>query len=230
VQVPFREAVVREDQPTDFYAVVYDSHERFIIELEPAANFREFYSARHYLQLYAISVAPKFKPLKSLADMAQEIVETIRFVTGMDRVLLYKLNEDDSGKVSKRDRLMPRSSFEVHIREIVGRSKEWDNHDLDIAERFNRVFMTYALDTHENTREKLTNLQEQDRYRNEFLATLAHELRNPLAPIRTGLSVLEREPDTGTMQTVIARMVRQVENMTTMIDALMDVSRVTTAR
>jgi chemotaxis family two-component system sensor kinase Cph1 len=46
--------VVRESQPTD-YAVVYDSHDHFIIELEPAASRREFHSARHFLRLYAIS-------------------------------------------------------------------------------------------------------------------------------------------------------------------------------
>jgi chemotaxis family two-component system sensor kinase Cph1 len=138
--------------------------------------------------------------------------------------------DEKSASRSERERLMPRSSFRVHIRESVGRSKERDNHGLDIAERFNRVFMAYALHTHEKMREDLSNLQEQNRYRNEFLATLAHELRKPLAPIRTGLSVLDREPHSGAIQKVIARMQCQVETMTTMIDALMDVSRVTSGK
>lgn len=69
------------------------------------------------------------------------------------------------------------------------------------------------------------NLLEADRYKNEFLATLAHELRNPLAPIQTGLTVLRiGKPDQAPR--VLAMMERQVGHMVRMIEDLLDVSRI----
>jgi CheY-like chemotaxis protein/nitrogen-specific signal transduction histidine kinase len=71
-------------------------------------------------------------------------------------------------------------------------------------------------------------LKEADRRKDEFLAMLAHELRNPLAPIRTALEV-ERQP--GADHAAVARardtMARQLSNMVRLIDDLLDVSRIT---
>jgi signal transduction histidine kinase len=60
-----------------------------------------------------------------------------------------------------------------------------------------------------------------------FLATLAHELRNPLAPLRTGLDILLRQPDqTEVSARTIAAMNRQLSHMVRLIDDLLDVSRI----
>ena len=64
-----------------------------------------------------------------------------------------------------------------------------------------------------------------DRYKNEFLATLAHELRNPLAPIRNGLSVLKIGKAEHTPR-VLIMMDRQVGQMVKLVDDLLDVSRI----
>lgn len=69
---------------------------------------------------------------------------------------------------------------------------------------------------------------EQDRRKNEFLATLAHELRNPLAPLRNGVELIKR---VGTVKPerapeIIAMMERQLSHMVRLVDDLMDVSRV----
>jgi PAS domain S-box-containing protein len=66
--------------------------------------------------------------------------------------------------------------------------------------------------------------------KDEFLATLAHELRNPLAPIRLGLAVLQTEKLTGNAGTVIAMMDRQLTQLVRLVDDLLDVSRVTTGK
>ncbi len=70
-------------------------------------------------------------------------------------------------------------------------------------------------------------LREQDQRKDEFLATLAHELRNPLAPVRNGLEILRLSGD---LNDKAARtrdmMARQVRHMVRLIDDLMDVSRV----
>jgi signal transduction histidine kinase len=64
--------------------------------------------------------------------------------------------------------------------------------------------------------------------KDEFLAVLAHELRNPLAPLRTGLDILLRQHD-GAEQTArtLAAMNRQLSHMVRLIDDLLDVSRIT---
>ncbi|MES2439303.1 MAG: PAS domain S-box protein [Verrucomicrobiota bacterium] len=67
-----------------------------------------------------------------------------------------------------------------------------------------------------------------DRSKDEFLAMLAHELRNPLAPMRNATEIL-RSPAAGSNDRVVAQdmMARQIENMSRMIDDLLDVSRIT---
>lgn len=76
-------------------------------------------------------------------------------------------------------------------------------------------------------REQAAELREQDRRRNEFLATLAHELRNPLAPIRTGLEVLRVGASEEQVERAHEMMERQLGHMVRMIDDLLDISRVT---
>ncbi len=70
-------------------------------------------------------------------------------------------------------------------------------------------------------------LLEADRRRNEFLAILAHELRNPLAPISTGLEVLKRTTDQARHAAIRDMMKRQTDQLVSLVDDLMDVSRIT---
>src|SRR5688572_3329677 len=71
-------------------------------------------------------------------------------------------------------------------------------------------------------------LREGDRRKDEFLATLAHELRNPLAPIRNGLEVMKRIPtDNRVLRQTRDMMDRQLSHMVRLIDDLLDVSRIT---
>jgi PAS domain S-box-containing protein len=70
-------------------------------------------------------------------------------------------------------------------------------------------------------------LREQDRRKDEFLALLAHELRNPLAPLRNGLQVLRLAgSDAGAAAQARAMMERQLGHMVRLIDDLLDVSRI----
>lgn len=71
-------------------------------------------------------------------------------------------------------------------------------------------------------------LREADRRKDEFLAILAHELRNPLAPIRTGLELMRLAGDDQTLvEEVRTTMERQTQQMVRLIDDLLDVSRIT---
>ncbi|HET9693565.1 MAG TPA: ATP-binding protein, partial [Steroidobacteraceae bacterium] len=94
-----------------------------------------------------------------------------------------------------------------------------------------------ATDVHElrAAREALRDneerLREADRRKDEFIAMLAHELRNPLAPIRTGLQIIQRAPErvaeVGRLGEI---MERQVTHMVRLIDDLLDVSRITSGK
>jgi signal transduction histidine kinase len=79
----------------------------------------------------------------------------------------------------------------------------------------------------ERVAERTQALRETDRRKDEFLATLAHELRNPLAPVRTAAQVLRMNgPATPELQWARDVIDRQVQQMTRLIDDLMDVSRI----
>jgi signal transduction histidine kinase/CheY-like chemotaxis protein len=66
-----------------------------------------------------------------------------------------------------------------------------------------------------------------DLRKDEFIATLAHELRNPLAPIRTGVDLLLSTPHSETTSNTLTMMQRQLGHMVRLIDDLLDVSRIT---
>ena len=71
-------------------------------------------------------------------------------------------------------------------------------------------------------------LRNADRRKDEFLATLAHELRNPLAPIRNALEIMRLTPNNSEALTRARGMMeRQVSQMVRLIDDLLDVSRIT---
>ena len=74
----------------------------------------------------------------------------------------------------------------------------------------------------------LEDLRAADRKKDEFLATLAHELRNPLAPIRTGLEVMKMAGGIpAPLERVRATMERQMDQLVTLVNDLIDVSRIT---
>lgn len=76
-----------------------------------------------------------------------------------------------------------------------------------------------------------TAMLDADRRKDEFLAMLAHELRNPLAPIRTGLELIRLAGDKpGMLEQVRPMMERQVGHMVRLIDDLLDVSRITSGK
>jgi signal transduction histidine kinase/ActR/RegA family two-component response regulator len=69
--------------------------------------------------------------------------------------------------------------------------------------------------------------READRRKDAFLATLAHELRNPLAPLRTSLHVLQLTDEPRTVKRLHDIMGRQVDQLSRLVDDLMEVSRIT---
>jgi signal transduction histidine kinase len=91
--------------------------------------------------------------------------------------------------------------------------------------------LRYAIERgriEEELRRRVEQLAEMDRRKDEFLATLAHELRNPLAPIRNALHLLRMWGNRGpAAERVHEMMERQVRHMVRLVDDLLEVSRIT---
>ncbi len=80
-------------------------------------------------------------------------------------------------------------------------------------------------------REKQYQVRETDRRKDEFLASLGHELRNPLAPIRTSMGVLTHlYPDQAPIKKVSEVVERQVTHLTRLVDDLLDVARINSGK
>jgi two-component system CheB/CheR fusion protein len=87
-----------------------------------------------------------------------------------------------------------------------------------------------SSDIHEQ-KEMQQALQQADRRKDEFLATLAHELRNPLAPIRNALHIMRlKADDPRTVEQARLIMERQLGQMVRLVDDLLDVGRITRGR
>ncbi len=82
----------------------------------------------------------------------------------------------------------------------------------------------------EETRRTAEALRDADRRKDEFLATLAHELRNPLAPIANGLQILKAVPNGDSAERARDMMERQLKHMVGLVDDLLDISRVTSGK
>ena len=105
--------------------------------------------------------------------------------------------------------------------EIVNRSLQHANAELEAANR------TLQSEIAERARAEQA-LKEADRHKDEFLAMLAHELRNPLAPIHNAVELMRlkslTDPQLTWARDVIAR---QLTSLTRLVDDLLDVSRIT---
>ena len=102
-----------------------------------------------------------------------------------------------------------------------GAPRDWSEHEINlVAEVVERCW------AHIERVRDAAMLREQDRRKDEFLATLAHELRNPLAPIRHVVATLDRTQDPARCVRARDIIERQVAFMARLIDDLLDLSRI----
>lgn len=123
-------------------------------------------------------------------------------------------------------------------REVVGRRKDGDSFPMELAISVfrlgeHRFFTGIVRDITERKQleqqltQRVDDLAEADRQKNEFLAMLAHELRNPLAPMRNALHLM-KTPGINESMVAEARdmMERQMHQLVRLVDDLLDVSRI----
>ena len=108
-------------------------------------------------------------------------------------------------------------------------SRFWANIVITAVRDEQSQLIGFAKITRDMTsRVQIESLQRSGRQINEFLAMLAHELRNPLSPIQSALDIIERKPDDAAARTwahdIIRRQTRQLSRL---VDDLLDVGRIT---
>ena len=108
---------------------------------------------------------------------------------------------------------------------FITRAVPWRDIEGQVVSWFG---ITTDIDDHKALEEQLRLT---DRRKDEFLATLAHELRNPLAPLQNALHILRLDPAGGDAgRSALAIMERQMQQMVRLVDDLLDVSRITRGR
>ena len=146
------------------------------------------------------------RPILAVTDVARQVIERRDF-----SLRVTKTTHDEVGVLV--------DAFNAMLAEVGRRS--------DALEASNAVL---SLETSER-REAEEALRIANRRKDEFLAMLAHELRNPLAPLRNGLEILKRrgslEPIANDARDMMERQMRQLVRL---VDDLLDVSRITTGR
>lgn len=149
--------------------------------------------------------------------VTQKFREHIRTVTPWEDT--FQLRRNDGEYRWFLSRALP-------VRDDTGRVTRWFGTNTDIT---NRMATENALrESEERLRAREAALSEADRQKDVFLATLAHELRNPLAPIRTAVELIRlREPDDEAVQRARTIIERQVLHLTRLVDDLLNVSRIT---
>jgi signal transduction histidine kinase len=146
------------------------------------------------------------QPILNVAAAARKVIETRDF---SQRV--HKTSGDEVGVLV--------DSFNVMLAEVGGRTSalEESNQSLEREMTERRIAQEALVAA--------------DKRKDEFIAMLAHELRNPLAPLRNGLEILRlAADDPNKTQTVREIMQRQLNQMVRLVDDLLDVSRITSGR
>jgi PAS domain S-box-containing protein len=121
---------------------------------------------------------------------------------------------------------------EVRIRGYDGAYRWFVSRSVPWKDELGKVISWFGItiDIHEQ-KELQERLREADRRKDEFLATLAHELRNPLAPMRNSLEVMRLAGSRGeSAEAAREIMERQLSQMVRLVDDLLDLSRITRGR
>ncbi|MEP7156301.1 MAG: ATP-binding protein [Betaproteobacteria bacterium] len=216
--------------PADGYSIVGDRvlHFQRIVEnnevlgtLYIDATYEPLERLKDYLLILGVVMVAAMSLAFAISAWLQgAITQPILDITRVSRDVINrrdfslrarKTTEDEIGELAE--------AFNGMLSEVGQRSSELEIINLSLEHEMSEK------------REAVEALRDADRRKDEFLATLAHELRNPLAPLRNGLEIL-RMPGVDATMSARARdmMERQLRQMVRLVDDLLDVSRITTGK
>ncbi|HEX5271928.1 MAG TPA: PAS domain S-box protein, partial [Gemmataceae bacterium] len=141
------------------------------------------------------------------------------------------IHPEDRGRVEARWGAAARAgepwACQYRLRGADGGYRWFLGRSMPLKDEGGRVVKWFGIATDIDDEKRLEAVMtEADRQKNEFLAMLAHELRNPLAPLRNGVYLLQGAVSQGpAAHQVLGMMERQVKHLVRMVDDLLDVSR-----
>lgn len=201
--------------------------ERDLVESE--MRFREIaenvddvfwmYAPHEWKPLY---VSPMYERLwkRNVVDLISDELDWLHGVYEADR---------DAVKIAFTN-LMNSIPYELEYRLVDSEGRErWVNdRGYVVHDDSNRSYRMVRF-TQEITDRKCAEraLQDADRRKDEFLATLAHELRNPLGPILHAIQMMEMAPSPDRIQKGLAMVERQTHHLIRLVDDLLDIARIT---
>lgn len=194
------------------------------------AYVRELLESRYEVE----SVADGKEALESARRCPPDLIVSDVMMPRMDGfALLRALREDPKLRDIPTILLSARAGEEAVIEGLDAMADDYLVKPFSARELIARVGAQLQLARlrREAAEREHTRLETADRQKNEFLAMLAHELRNPLAPIRNASEILARTlPAASSGQALVAMIERQVTQLTRLVDDLLDVSRITQGR
>lgn len=129
-------------------------------------------------------------------------------------------NPEKVARLNSTGRLSPRQSFAAWTEIVSQHSLPWTDEEVESAKALTTLV---DIELRKNAEEAL---REANRHKDEFLAMLGHELRNPLAPIRHAVEVLRLSPSQDQIDWAVRILTRQVDHVTRLVDDLLDVARI----
>jgi two-component system, sensor histidine kinase len=132
------------------------------------------------------------------------LVKPIRAEVLRAKALVFVQLQERTLQLQEKAQELAEEQRRTHERELVAQRKKFEAEVME---------------------QKMAQLAEIDRRKDEFLAILSHELRNPLQPLQTAVEVLEHDPDAPVPARVRGIIRRQVHHITRLVDDLLDISR-----
>jgi signal transduction histidine kinase len=138
---------------------------------------------------------------------------------------LRRANDELEARVARRTDALQKTADDLSVEVKQRRTAE------DLLRQSQEQLERRVAERTAELRAANARLAEADRRKDEFLAMLAHELRNPLAPIRNAVTLLRKRPaDDPLVGQMSAMLERQVGHLAQLVDDLMDVARITSGK
>ena len=220
---------------TGFGKVTRDLTERRLHEEALRQSEERFRLMIEGVRDYAIYMLDPLGKIQSWNNGAQLIKGyTAQEVIGKHYSMFFRSEDVAAGLPTKelRDALQQGRTEEEGWRVRKDGSTFWANIVMAPIRGADGTHLGFAKVTRDMTeRSRLRDLEHSSRQMNEFLAMLAHELRNPLAPIRNAVSILQLEPaPSATVRNSRDMIDRQLTQLTRLVDDLLDAGRMTSGK
>ena len=150
---------------------------------------------------------------------------TVWFREQRDKTIRWAGREAAKKDIGKS--LTPRNSFDLYLQSVADESVEWSEDDKLIIDGFDHLFIPYALSLKASSDQQISKLEELDKAKDQFLASISHELRSPLNSIVgwTDLALMDVE-NVDRMKDALGVIKRAASTQAALINDILDLSRI----